>query len=127
MVLKGDPLKLLSQLKNKGSEFLKNDSANEALKDLEKLFSYLEKRKCIEKVVFDLSLARGLDYYTGVIFEAVLKEGPTDGCSIAGGGRFDNLIGMFGTKHVAAVGVGIGIDRILTIMEQLPKHENQVN
>lgn len=73
MVLRGHPLELLSQLKKEGSEFLQNDSSNQALNDLEKLFQALDNSRCVDKVVFDLSLARGLDYYTGVIYEAVFK------------------------------------------------------
>lgn len=122
--LRGHPLKLLSELKKEGSEFLKNDASNQALKDLEKLFQALDNSRCVDKVVLDLSLARGLDYYTGVIFEAVFK-GATQVGSIAAGGRYDNLIGMFGTKRVAAVGVSLGIERVFTIMEQLQKDEKQ--
>lgn len=70
---KGSPLKLLSQLKQEGSKFLENNGSVAALNELEILFNALEKSKCISKVVFDLSLARGLDYYTGVIYEAVFK------------------------------------------------------
>lgn len=70
---RGPPLELLSKIKQEGSEFLGNDASVAALKDLEILFKALEKSKCINKVVFDLSLARGLDYYTGMIFEAVFK------------------------------------------------------
>lgn len=70
---RGPPLELLSKLKQEGSEFLGNNASVAALADLEILFTALEKSKCINKVVFDLSLARGLDYYTGVIFEAVFK------------------------------------------------------
>lgn len=70
---RGPPLELLSKLKQEGSEFLGNNASVAALTDLEILFTALEKSKCINKVVFDLSLARGLDYYTGVIFEAVFK------------------------------------------------------
>lgn len=70
---RGHPLELLSELKQEGSEFVKNKEASEALDELEILFEALEKSKCIDKVVFDLSLARGLDYYTGVIYEAVFK------------------------------------------------------
>lgn len=70
---RGHPLELLSELKKEGSEFLKNKESSEALDELEILFEALEKSKCIGKVVFDLSLARGLDYYTGVIYEAVFK------------------------------------------------------
>ncbi|KAI3516183.1 hypothetical protein L1887_15094 [Cichorium endivia] len=87
--LKDHPVKLLSELKKEGSVFLQNDASNQALKDLERLFGCLDKR-CVDKVVLDLSLARGLDYYTGVIYEAVSK-----------------------------VGVSLGIERIFTIMEDL--------
>lgn len=121
---RGPPLELLSKLKQEGSEFLGNNASVAALTDLEILFTALEKSKCINKVVFDLSLARGLDYYTGVIFEAVFK-GVTQVGSIAAGGRYDNLIGMFGTKQVPAVGTSLGIERVFNIMEQLQKDQNQ--
>ncbi|XP_047980730.1 histidine--tRNA ligase, cytoplasmic-like [Salvia hispanica] len=115
---RGSPMELLSKLKQEGSEFLSNSEAELALNELETLFKALLKSKCINKVVFDLSLARGLDYYTGVIFETVFKGGAQVG-SIAAGGRYDNLIGMFGTKQVPAVGVSLGIERVFAIMEQL--------
>ncbi|PIN05342.1 Histidyl-tRNA synthetase [Handroanthus impetiginosus] len=121
---KGSPVELLSKLKQEGSEFLTNSEAELALNELEILFKALAKSKCIDKVVFDLSLARGLDYYTGVIFEAVFK-GATQVGSIAAGGRYDNLIGMFGTKQVPAVGISLGIERVFAIMEQLQKDRNQ--
>ncbi|KAK4758466.1 hypothetical protein SAY87_019767 [Trapa incisa] len=70
---RGRPLELLSELQKKGSKFLENEGSVQALNDLEILFKALEKAKCIDKIVFDLSLARGLDYYTGVIYEAVFK------------------------------------------------------
>ncbi|KAK6940408.1 Anticodon-binding [Dillenia turbinata] len=117
---KGPPLELLSKLKRDGSPFLENDSSKVALKELEILFRALEKAECINKVIFDLSLARGLDYYTGVIYEAVFEGGQFG--SIAAGGRYDNLIGMFGSKQVPAVGVSLGIERVFAIMEQ-----NQAN
>ncbi|KAL5843269.1 hypothetical protein ACOSQ4_009227 [Xanthoceras sorbifolium] len=121
---RGSPLVLLSKLKQEGSLFLENNSSKLALDDLAILFEALDKSKCIDKVVFDLSLARGLDYYTGVIFEAVFK-GATQVGSIAAGGRYDNLIGMFGTKQVPSVGVSLGIERVFTIMEQIQKERNQ--
>ncbi|KAD2393439.1 hypothetical protein E3N88_40416 [Mikania micrantha] len=125
VTLRGHPLKLLSELKKEGSQFLKNDSSNQALNDLEKLFQALDNSRCVDKVVLDLSLARGLDYYTGVIYEAVFK-GTTQVGSIAAGGRYDNLIGMFGTKRVAAIGVSLGIERVFAIMEENQKDGNQV-
>ncbi|XP_020244991.1 histidine--tRNA ligase, cytoplasmic-like isoform X2 [Asparagus officinalis] len=121
---RGSPLELLSELRSKDSQLLDNAGSVIALNELEILFKALEKSRCIDKVVFDLSLARGLDYYTGVIFEAVFK-GSTQVGSIAAGGRYDNLVGMFSGKQVPAVGVSLGIERVFAIMEQLEndKHE----
>ena len=72
---RGHPLELLSKLKQEQSPLLQNKGSSDALNELEILFSALEKSNCVDKVVFDLSLARGLDYYTGVIYEAVFKGG----------------------------------------------------
>lgn len=120
---RGPPVELLSKLKKERS-FLENNESSLALDELEIMFKALEKSKCIDRVVFDLSLARGLDYYTGVIFEAVFKGAAQVG-SIAAGGRYDNLIGMFGTRQVPSVGISLGIERVFAIMEQLQKDKNQ--
>ena len=71
-------------------------------------------------VSFDLSLARGLDYYTGVIYEVVLIDGTSQVGSIAAGGRYDTLVGMFSTsgQHTPCVGVSIGVERVFTIIEK---------
>lgn len=122
---RGSPLELLSKLKQEGSEFLEHKGSALALDELDILFKALEKSKCIDKIVFDLSLARGLDYYTGLIFETVFK-GTTQVGSIAAGGRYDNLIGMFGSKQVPSVGVSLGIERVFAIMEQNQKDQKQV-
>ncbi len=68
-------------------------------------------------VSFDLCLARGLDYYTGMIYESVVEE-PRIG-SLTGGGRYDRLIGLFAGREVPATGTTIGLERILTAMEDL--------
>ncbi len=67
---------------------------------------------------FDISLARGLDYYTGPIFETKLPAYPHIG-SLTGGGRYDTMIGMFTGKDLPAVGTTLGLDRIFTAMQQL--------
>ncbi|KAF5728060.1 histidine--tRNA ligase [Tripterygium wilfordii] len=121
---RGPPMELLSKLGEEGSKFLENSSSISAMKDLESLFKSLESCKCIDKVTFDLSLARGLDYYTGVVYEAVFK-GSTQVGSIVAGGRYDNLIGMYGTKQIPAVGLSLGIERVFVIMEQRQKEQNQ--
>ena len=68
------------------------------------------------EVTYDRNLARGLSYYTGVIFEVEI-EGYSVG-SVAGGGRYDNLIGMFGGKQIPAVGFAFGFDRLIEAMEE---------
>lgn len=71
----------------------------------------------VGKVVKDRTLARGLDYYTGAVFEIVVDE-PKIG-SISGGGRYDELIGMFSGKRIPAVGISLGLERIFVVMEEL--------
>ena len=70
-----------------------------------------------ERIKIDLILARGLTYYTGAIIEIVLTNGDFSG-SIAGGGRYDGLIGMFGKEQIPACGLSIGLERILFVMEE---------
>ncbi len=85
--------------------------------NLKNIFSCLEEFGASkEKVQFSPTLARGLDYYTGVIFELEV-EGYSAG-SVAGGGRYDNLINMFKGADTPAVGVAFGFDRIMEAMEQ---------
>lgn len=72
----------------------------------------------IKNYEIDLTLARGLDYYTGTIFEMILPDAAEFG-SVAGGGRYDNLIGMFSGKAIPAVGGSIGVDRLLAALEEL--------
>jgi histidyl-tRNA synthetase len=69
------------------------------------------------RVVKDRTLARGLDYYTGPVFEIVVTE-PKIG-SISGGGRYDELVGMFSGRKIPAVGISLGLERIFVVMEEL--------
>src|SRR5690606_2066651 len=66
----------------------------------------------------DVTLARGLNYYTGAIFEVAAPEGIQLG-SIGGGGRYDDLTGIFGLKDVSGVGISFGLDRIYLVLEEL--------
>ncbi|KAJ7541091.1 hypothetical protein O6H91_10G045600 [Diphasiastrum complanatum] len=122
---KGSPLELLAKLMQKDGPLCQNAGSLSALEELGVLFKYLGAARCLQHVIFDLSLARGLDYYTGVIYEAVFK-GSTQVGSIAAGGRYDKLVGMFSGKQVPAVGVSLGIERVFTIMEQLEQERNKV-
>lgn len=66
----------------------------------------------------DVSIARGLDYYTGVIFETTLDDLPAIG-SVCSGGRYDNLAGLYTKQHLPGIGSSLGLDRLLAAMEQL--------
>ena len=70
------------------------------------------------KLELDVTLARGLNYYTGAIFEVSAPEGVKMG-SIGGGGRYDDLTGIFGLKDVSGVGISFGLDRIYLVLEEL--------
>lgn len=71
-----------------------------------------------ENVVLDLSIARGLDYYTGPVFEAVLTDAPEFG-SVFGGGRYDGLVERFLGRKIPAVGASIGVDRLFAALQKL--------
>lgn len=71
---------------------------------------------CGDDVFFDATLARGLDYYTGLIFE-MKPTGLPEELSIGGGGRYDELIGMFAGKKIPAVGFSFGLDRLIEVLE----------
>uniref|UniRef100_A0A8C7B4M4 histidine--tRNA ligase n=1 Tax=Neovison vison TaxID=452646 RepID=A0A8C7B4M4_NEOVI len=115
------------------SRLSQNKQALEGLGDLKLLFEYLTLFGIAEKISFDLSLARGLDYYTGVIYEAVLLQTPAQAeeslnvGSVAAGGRYDGLVGMFDPKghKVPCVGLSIGVERIFAILEQRIKTSGQ--
>jgi histidyl-tRNA synthetase len=70
------------------------------------------------KLSIDVTLARGLNYYTGAIFEVAAPDGVKMG-SIGGGGRYDDLTGIFGLKNVSGVGISFGLDRIYLVLEEL--------
>ncbi len=104
-----------ANLEKFGAAFNNNAIAQKAIDDLADILSYLKNSSLTIRVELDLSLARGLDYYTGCIFEAIV---PNSGIgSISGGGRYDDLTGVFGLKDVSGVGISFGIDRIFEILE----------
>ncbi|WP_421918176.1 histidine--tRNA ligase [Marinifilum sp.] len=89
------------------------------IEELETVFNYLEKLDVKTEVELDLTLARGLNYYTGAIFEVKSKD--MEFGSITGGGRYDDLTGIFGLKDVSGVGISFGADRIYDVLEQMNK------
>ncbi|MBN1159634.1 MAG: histidine--tRNA ligase [Candidatus Diapherotrites archaeon] len=111
--------KILAKLKK---ELPKND----AVTKLEKLIFLLEKYKVADKVKLDIKIARGLDYYTGPVFETI-AVGNEDLGSIASGGRFDKLIGLYGGTDTPATGFSLGADRIFEIYKRQGKVPKRAN
>ncbi|CAK7207498.1 Cytoplasmic and mitochondrial histidine tRNA synthetase [Sporothrix eucalyptigena] len=115
-----------------------NSDIKQGLEDMELLAGFLDAFGVpSNKISFDMSLCRGLDYYTGLIFEVIAQPSaaPADAASngkpakkkggaeeiqvgsIAAGGRYDNLVGMYGKTQIPCVGISFGVDRIFTIMK----------
>jgi histidyl-tRNA synthetase len=95
-------------------EFIEKSTPTDRLKQIFKLLESDYKLKENVDFFFDPTLARGLDYYTSTVFEMKLNGNPED-LSVGGGGRYDNLIGMFAGKEIPAVGFSFGIDRIIDL------------
>ncbi|EEB05108.1 cytoplasmic histidine-tRNA ligase Hrs1 [Schizosaccharomyces japonicus yFS275] len=154
VLLKGGP-ELLAKLKA-DEKLSANKSASGAFEDMKLLFEYMENFGILDRFSFDMSLARGLDYYTGIIFEAVTEASApkkiaskkdvkksddpeadrsnddTIGVgSIAAGGRYDNLVGMFSSRKNAqlpCVGISLGLERIFSILRnRIPDDELRAN
>jgi histidyl-tRNA synthetase len=104
-----------------------NPNGVQAIEELKQVFAYLDDFGMKDHhVTFDLTLARGLSYYTGVILE-VKANNSTISSSITGGGRYDNLTGVFGLEGVSGVGFSFGVDRIYDVMEDLGLFPETIN
>ena len=99
-----------------------NDQVEAGCADLNTVLGLLERHPLPDgvRVERDPSLARGLDYYTGMIVEVVLDEDVAMG-SLGGGGRYDDLTGMFGVKDLTGVGVSFGLERIYDVLTELDR------
>ena len=114
--IKGNNQEILSRLKNLLFDNLKGIKG---IEELESILAYSKEISIPEdNLKINLAIIRGLDYYTGPVFETLISDLPEVG-SVFGGGRYDNLIGMFFEKEIPAVGVSIGIDRIFSAMDTL--------
>jgi len=92
-----------------------NDEGKSGLEDLRQIFALCQSTNAGAHLVLDRSLARGLSYYTGPIFEIRV---PDLAGSLGGGGRYDNLIGMFSGEDIPASGISLGLERILVVMAE---------
>ena len=96
-----------------------SETGNEGLEEVRSLLDYLESDPVGAELEFDLTLARGLNYYTGSILE--VKSAEVAIGSICGGGRYDDLTGIFGLEGVSGVGISFGADRIYDVLLQLDR------
>ena len=116
LVLSGTTQEKLATMK----EILASSEAGmKGLDELEELFGYISVAGIRQEVEIDLSLARGLNYYTGAIFEVKAKDFAIG--SICGGGRYDDLTGIFGLPGMSGVGISFGADRIYDVLQGLDK------
>ncbi|MFH1390944.1 MAG: ATP phosphoribosyltransferase regulatory subunit, partial [Candidatus Diapherotrites archaeon] len=111
---KGINTRILGQIEANSFDEVQNYlKGTEAIKELETLLQ-LSKENKLEEIEFDLSLARGLEYYTGTVFEIKVKEGP----SVGAGGRYDKLIETYGGTETPATGISFGVDRLYDSLEE---------
>jgi len=125
--IEGSPEKVLKD----GEKLLKDTKIGlDGLNELKGIVDSSKSYGFTDKIVIDFSLARGLDYYTGPIFEVMDTSGKNIG-SLAGGGRYDKLIELFGGRPTPATGLSLGIERIIEVMKEekifdLPKTKVKV-
>ncbi|NCU44033.1 histidine--tRNA ligase, partial [Candidatus Saccharibacteria bacterium] len=113
LLMQGDKDSKINTLR----EVLKNSPVGiKGIEEMEVIFRYLRKMEVQSETELDLTLARGLNYYTGAIIEVKAKGVPMG--SLCGGGRYDNLTGIFGLPDTSGVGISFGADRIYDVMEE---------
>lgn len=120
--LSGNNKDKISQLKTILSE---NETGLKGIEELETVFNSIDKLNLSSNIEFDITLARGLNYYTGCIFE--VKANDFSIGSITGGGRYDNLTGVFGLDNMSGVGISFGADRIYDCLEALDLFPKEIN
>jgi len=121
LLLKGDNESKTAQM----SRILaSSETGMKGIAEISELFSLIASAGIRQKVELDLSLARGLNYYTGAIFE--VKALDFEIGSICGGGRYDDLTGIFGLKDVSGVGISFGADRIYDVLLGLDKYPSSL-
>ncbi len=102
-----------------------SETGLKGVEEMRTIFGLVEELGCDLKIELDLSLARGLNYYTGAIFEVKANDYPIG--SISGGGRYDDLTGIFGLPNTSGVGISFGADRIYDVLTGLNLFPEEVN
>lgn len=111
-------------MSGKSASGIVSETGLKGLDELEELFAFIAAADIQNQVEIDLSLARGLNYYTGAIFEVKALDYQIG--SICGGGRYDNLTGIFGLPGMSGVGISFGADRIYDVLGSLGKFPSEV-
>ena len=107
-----------SQIKSAEALFGHSETGKQGIAELKQILEQSAKvSTSVPQLVIDFTLARGLNYYTGTIFEVKVKDLQMG--SIGGGGRYDDLTGLFGVANIPGVGISFGVDRIYDVMEEL--------
>lgn len=99
---------------------------DEDTKRMRDIYSLVKAVGIEDSIVFDPSITRGLDYYTGVVFETFLTDLPSIG-SVCSGGRYDNLTGLYMKETITGVGTSIGLDRLIAALEQLGRQKTKAS
>ena len=105
-----------SKLKQLGALLNGNENASKGIEEIQYVLDYHAQSGLAKNLVADFTLARGLNYYTGLIFE--VKAIDTEMGSIGGGGRYNDLTSLFGVPNVPGVGISFGVDRIYDVLEE---------
>jgi histidyl-tRNA synthetase len=112
--IKGDTQEVIAKL----DEFrINNDTYQSGIDELSTVLDLLSQKGMSKNIIADLSIIRGLDYYTGTVFETTLKKYPQIG-SVASGGRYDNLASNFSSTQFPGVGTSIGLTRLFSVLNQ---------
>lgn len=121
----GNPADVLTKIKTICGDI---SEATEAISDLQATADTLS-ASISPEILFDMSIIRGLGYYTGMVFETKLVDAPQFG-SVYSGGRYDGLVASFGVQSLPAVGASVGVDRLITALQsldfQIPKEDKKV-
>jgi histidyl-tRNA synthetase len=120
LLLSGNTAEKLASLKN---VLASSEIGLKGVDEMLEIIQYLRLFELKNEVELDLTLARGLNYYTGTIFEVKAKDVQIG--SVCGGGRYDDLTGIFGLKDVSGVGISFGADRIFDVLNELNAYPKQ--
>lgn len=122
LAISGSNNEKLAQLKNLIGD---NETGKKGIEEIERVLADSGFTTHHSSLTTDLTLARGLNYYTGIIFEVKAKNVQMG--SIGGGGRYDDLTGLFGVPNIPGVGISFGVDRIYDVMEELKLFPDEVH